>query len=271
MFGKSEGNDMGLANKDALYSPACNIHRSPYGGRNSGYQSEDPYLSGKVVCNIIKGLGAYGKTTFMKHFICNDQDFNRMGLYTWMNEQALREIYLRTFEEGVKYGDSTGIMTSFNRLGCIWAGGNEALMTGVLRYEWGFKGCIITDMTENEDNMDSAANLRAGGNLNLGGDSDPVVTLSTSSTGRVQRRMRQAIKEYIYAYIHASWKNVTYNQSADPSEAVVATEPKQSWQWWRPTLISVDILIYGAIAIGFFVIIRQLIVPHKEKQVNKEE
>lgn len=271
MFGKSEGNDMGLANKDALYSPACNIHRSPYGGRNSGYQSEDPYLSGKVVCNIIKGLGAYGKTTFMKHFICNDQDFNRMGLYTWMNEQALREIYLRTFEEGVKYGDSTGIMTSFNRLGCIWAGGNEALMTGVLRYEWGFKGCIITDMTENEDNMDSAANLRAGGNLNLGGDSDPVVTLSTSSTGRVQRRMRQAIKEYIYAYIHASWKNVTYNQSADPSEAVVATEPKQSWQWWRPTLISVDILIYGAIAIGFFVIIRQLIEPHKEKQVNKEE
>ncbi len=271
MFGKSEGNDMGLANKDALYSPACNIHRSPYGGRNSGYQSEDPYLSGKVVCNIIKGLGAYGKTTFMKHFACNDQDFNRMGLYTWMNEQALREIYLRTFEEGVKYGDSTGIMTSFNRLGCIWAGGNEALMTGVLRYEWGFKGCIITDMTENEDNMDSAANLRAGGNLNLGGDSNPVVTLSTSSTGRVQRRMRQAIKEYIYAYIHASWKNVTYNQSADPSEAVVATEPKQSWQWWRPTLISVDILIYGAIAIGFFVIIRQLIVSHKEKQVNKEE
>ena len=271
MFGKSEGNDMGLANKDALYSPACNIHRSPYGGRNSGYQSEDPYLSGKVVCNIIKGLGAYGKTTFMKHFACNDQDFNRMGLYTWMNEQALREIYLRTFEEGVKYGDSTGIMTSFNRIGCIWAGGNEALMTGILRYEWGFKGCIITDMTENEDNMDSAANLRAGGNLNLGGDSDPVVTLSTSSTGRVQRRMRQAIKEYVYAYIHASWKNVTYNQSADPSEAVVVTEPKESWQWWRPTLISVDILIYGALAIGFFAIIRKLILNNSGKQVKKEE
>lgn len=259
MFGKSEGNDMGPAGKDALYSPACNIHRSPYGGRNSGYQSEDPYLSGRVVGNIIKGLGVYGRTTFMKHFVVNDQDFNRMGLYTWMSEQALREIYLRTFEEGVKYGDSTGIMTSFNRLGCIWAGGNEALMTGILRYEWGFKGAIITDMTENEDNMDSAANLRCGGNINLGGDSNPVVKLSSSSTGRVQQRMRQAIKEYAYAYTHALWKNATYNESADPADAVIVTESKQAWQWWQPALVSVDAVAYSGLALGAVAIIEALI------------
>ena len=256
MYGKSEGNDMGPAGKDALYSPACNIHRSPYGGRNSGYQSEDPYLSGRVVGNIIKGLGVYGRTTFMKHFVVNDQDFNRMGLYTWMSEQALREIYLRTFEEGVKYGDSTGIMTSFNRLGAIWAGGNEALMTGILRYEWGFKGAIITDMTENEDNMDSAANLRCGGNINLGGDSNPVVKLSGSSTGRAQRRMRQAIKEYAYAYTHALYKNFTYNASAEPGDAVIVTESKQAWQWWQPAIVALDAVVYGAIAIGIFLIVK---------------
>ena len=272
MFGKSEGNDMGPAGKDALYSPACNIHRSPYGGRNSGYQSEDPYLSGRVVGNVIKGLGVYGRTTFMKHFVVNDQDFNRMGLYTWLTEQALREIYLRTFEEGVKYGGSTGIMTSFNRLGCIWAGGNEALMTGVLRYEWGFRGAIITDMTENEDNMDSAANLRCGGNLNLGGDSNPVVSLSTSSTGRVQRRMREAIKEYAYAMSHALWKNQNYNESADPSEAIVVTETKQAWQWWKPTLIAVDALVYGGIAIGLFAFAKTLLLdPLFDKLSKKNE
>ena len=275
MFGKSEGNDMGPAGKDALYSPACNIHRSPYGGRNSGYQSEDPYLSGRVVGNIIKGLGVYGRTTFMKHFVVNDQDFNRMGLYTWLSEQALREIYLRTFEEGVKYGDSTGIMTSFNRLGAIWAGGNEALMTGILRNEWGFKGAIITDMTENEDNMDSAANLRCGGNINLGGDSNPVVKLSASSTGRVQRRMRQAIKEYAYAYSHALWKNMNYNESAEPGEAIVVTETKQAWQWWKPTLVAADAILYGAIAIFGFLVIRNLVVVifnvKKDKKVEEGE
>ena len=255
MFGKSEGNDMGPAGKDALYSPACNIHRSPYGGRNSGYQSEDPYLSGRVVGNIIKGLGVYGRTTFMKHFVVNDQDFNRMGLYTWLNEQALREIYLRTFEEGVKYGDSTGIMTSFNRLGGIWAGGNEALMNGVLRYEWGFRGSIITDMTENEDNMDSAANLRAGGNINLGGDSNPVVRLSTSSTGRVQQRMRQAIKEYAYGYSHALYKNFTYNESADPADVIIVTETKLAWQWWKPALVAADFVVYSTIGVLGFVVV----------------
>ena len=271
MFGKSEGNDMGPAGKDALYSPACNIHRSPYGGRNSGYQSEDPYLSGRVVGNIIKGLGVYGRTTFMKHFVVNDQDFNRMGLYTWLNEQALREIYLRTFEEGVKYGDSTGIMTSFNRLGCIWAGGNEALMTGILRYEWGFRGSIITDMTENEDNMDSAANLRCGGNINLGGDSNPVVTLSTSSTGRAQRRMRQAIKEYAYGYCHALYKNMTYNEAAEPGEAVVVTESKQAWQWWKPAIIALDAFVYGGLAIAGFVVIKFCFFSGKKEEVTAEE
>ena len=252
-YGRSEGNDMGPAGKDALYSPACNIHRSPYGGRNSGYQSEDPYLSGRVVGNIIKGLGVYGKTTFMKHFIVNDQDFNRMALYTWMNEQALREIYLRTFEEGVKYGDSTGIMTSFNRLGAIWAGGNEALMNGVLRYEWGFRGAIITDMTENEENMDSSANLRCGGNINLGGDSSPVKPIGTkdNTPARTQQRMRQAIKEYLYAYCHALYKNHTYNASADnPEDLVIVYEPKQAWQWWKPALIAVDAFAYSGLGVG---------------------
>jgi len=125
-------------------------------------------------------------------------------------------------------------------------------------------------MTENEENMDSAANLRAGGNINLGGDSNPVVTLSTSSTGRAQRRMRQAIKEYTYCYSHALWKNKAYNETAGPGEAIVVTETKLAWQWWKPTLITVDIMVYGAIAIGYFVLIRSLLL-HLPKKVRKED
>ncbi|MCQ2797042.1 MAG: glycoside hydrolase family 3 C-terminal domain-containing protein [Bacilli bacterium] len=252
MFGKSEGNDMGPAGKDALYSPACNIHRSPFGGRNSGYQSEDPYLSGRVVGNIIRGLGVYGKTSFVKHFALNDQDFNRMGLYTWCTEQAFREIYLRTFEEAIKFGDSTGLMTSFNRTGAIWAGGNEALIQGVLRSEWGFKGQIITDMTENKTNMDGGANLRAGGNINLGGYQTAGRALNQSSSPRLLWRAREAIKQIAYSYSHALYKNATYNESADPADAVIVYETKLSWQWWKPGLVAIDSVVGGVLLIGIW-------------------
>lgn len=264
MFGKSEGNDMGPAGKDALYSPACNIHRSPFGGRNSGYQSEDPYLSGRVVGNIIRGLGVYGKTSFVKHFALNDQDFNRMGLYTWCTEQAFREIYLRTFEEAIKYGDSTGVMTSFNRTGAIWAGGNEALIQGILRSEWGFKGAIITDMTENETNMDGGANLRAGGNINLGGYSTAGRALNQSASPRLLWRAREAIKQLVYSNIHALWKNHTYNESADPADAVIVYESKLAWQWWKPALASIDCVVGGVLLIGAWVIVKTCFIGKKE-------
>ena len=245
-FGKSEGNDMIPAGKDALYSPAMNIHRSTYGGRNSGYQSEDPYLSGRQCANVVRGLGVYGKTTFLKHFALNDQDFNRMGLYTWTTEQALREIYIRSFEECFKFGDSTAVMTSFNRVGNIWAGGNEALLQGILRYEWGFKGQVITDMTENETNMDGSFNLRCGGNINLGGQSQHSgADLGSSSTARVQNRMRAAMHEIAYSYTHALYKNWSHNNNpeTDPADTIIVSAPKQVWVWWKPALVAIDSFI----------------------------
>ena len=253
LFGKSEGNDMGPAGKDALYSPAMNIHRTTYGGRNSGYQSEDPYLSGRQCANVVRGLGVHGKTTFLKHFALNDQDFNRMGLYTWTTEQALREIYIRSFEECFKFGDSTAVMTSFNRCGNIWAGGNEALLQGILRYEWGFKGQVITDMTENETNMDGSFNLRCGGNINLGGQSTHTgADLGETSTARVQNRMRDAMHEIAYSYTHALYKNWSYNNdpSIDPADAIIVSAPKQPWVYWKPMLVAVDAFAIAGLAIG---------------------
>ena len=214
MFGRSEGNEMVAGGMDALYSPKANIHRTNYGGRNSGTQSEDPYLAGRVVSNIIKGLGTYGKTTFLKNFVLNEQDFNRMALYTWTTEQALREIYLKPFEEGVKFGDTTGIMTSFNRCGAIWTGGNEALIQGILRGEWGFKGQIITDMTENKTHMDVTFHFRNGGNIVLGGGwgSNTSMTLhQSSSPARVQWRLRECMHEIAYSYVHDLYKKTVNN------------------------------------------------------------
>ena len=251
-LGQSMGNDMNASGADGIFSPNCNLHRSTYGGRNCGYQSEDPILSGRYVSEIIKGISIYGHMTFVKHFVANDQDFNRMANMAWMTEQTFRELYLRSFEEAVKNGGTVGIMTSFNRIGGIWTGGNEALIQGVLRKEWGFRGQIITDMTENKTNMDIGFSFRFGGNLNLGGGSTVANSIGTASNTpvRVQYRLREAMHEIAYSYCHAMYRNATYNADADPSEAIVSIPPKDSYLWWQPAIISLDAFVYGGLLIG---------------------
>ena len=129
------------------YAPGCNIPRSPLGGRNNEYFSEDPLLSGKMSAAVTRGAQSKGLIVTVKHFVANDQETNRQsnGLYTWLNEQSLREIYLEPFEISVKEGKAKGIMTAYNRLGNQWCGGSKALVTDLLRTEWGFDGFVITD------------------------------------------------------------------------------------------------------------------------------
>ena len=251
-LGKSMGNDMNASGADGIFSPNCNLHRSTYGGRNCGYQSEDPILSGRYVSEIVKGISIYGRMTFVKHFVANDQDFNRMANMAWMTEQTFRELYLRSFEEAVKNGGTVGIMTSFNRIGGIWTGGNEALIQGVLRKEWGFRGQIITDMTENKTNMDIGFSFRYGGNLNLGGGNTVANSIGNASNTpvRVQLRLREAMHEIAYAYCHSMWRNETYNASADPSDVIVSIPPKDSYLWWQPAIVSLDTIIYGGLAVA---------------------
>ena len=274
-LGKSMGNDMNASGADGIFSPNCNLHRSTYGGRNCGYQSEDPILSGRYVSEIIKGISIYGRMTFVKHFVANDQDFNRMANMAWMTEQTFRELYLRSFEEAVKNGGTVGIMTSFNRIGGIWTGGNEALIQGILRKEWGFRGQIITDMTENQTNMDIGFSFRYGGNLNLGGGKTVADAIGTASDTpvRVQLRLREAMHEIAYAYCHAMWRNATYNESADPSEKIVSIPPKESYLWWKSAIVGIDAFVYGGLLIGACaagLVIYKTMKPTKEEESENE-
>ncbi|MBR2810340.1 MAG: glycoside hydrolase family 3 protein, partial [Solobacterium sp.] len=102
-----------------IYGPAANIHRSQFSGRNYEYYSEDGFLSGIMAERELTGIKESGVYCYFKHFAVNDQETNRDhgGLVTWLNEQALREVYLRGFEVAVKGGNATGIMSSFNRIG----------------------------------------------------------------------------------------------------------------------------------------------------------
>ncbi len=129
------------------YAPGCNLHRSPQGGRNNEYYSEDPLLSGKMSAAVTRGVQSHGIIVTVKHFAANDQETNRQsnGLYTWLSEQSLRELYLEPFEITVKEGETKGIMSAYNRIGAQWCGGSPALLIDLLRNEWGFDGFVITD------------------------------------------------------------------------------------------------------------------------------
>ena len=280
-FGKSEAKDMAALDDDASYGPASNIHRSPYGGRHSEYHSEDPILAGRTLAAVTKGLSDGGKQGFIKHFCGNDTEYHRVGLYTWMTEQALREVYMRPFEEAVKRGEATALMTSFNRVGATWSGGSEAMIQGVLRNEWGFKGMIITDMIENSDLMDISQAFRAGGNYVLGGNyqtgsatSNPTVE---TSTARLQHRFRDNLHQVIYAHIRVLYLNEQYNLNPTSGEIIVVTPTKAAWVWWKPTVNALETVIFVSVFAGLFAVLwpnnaefRAELIARMGKKKNKE-
>ena len=136
--------------------PAVNIHRSPFGGRNFEYYSGDPFITGKIAGRVVAGATAKGVYCFFKHFAVNDQEKHREGVSAFLTEQALREIYLKPFQMCVQEGKTTGIMSSYNRIGLMETAASYPLLTEVLRNEWGFKGSVISDMTHHGDSRFSA-------------------------------------------------------------------------------------------------------------------
>ena len=193
----NEAKEYGVA---GIYGPAANIHRSPFSGRNYEYYSEDGFLSGIMAGNEMIGIKEAGAYCYFKHFAVNDQETNRDhgGLLTWLNEQALREIYLKGFEVAIKMGGGTGIMSSFNRIGYTPTAESPELLKTVLREEWGFRGAVITDCvmactTENINRATLAGNDFQLSYGLLGSLSDELVN---SESGR--QAMRQATKNIMY-------------------------------------------------------------------------
>ncbi len=144
-LGKKSAEEMAYFGVDVLLSPGMNIHRNPLCGRNFEYFSEDPLLSGKIAAAEIRGIQSLGKAACPKHFACNNQETKRNTNDSRVSERALREIYLRNFEIAVREGNPLTIMTSYNKINGVWSHYNYDLVTTVLRKEWGFTGCVITD------------------------------------------------------------------------------------------------------------------------------
>ena len=143
-IGKVIANNCIAADIACLYGPGSNMHRTPYGGRNFEYYSEDAFLSGEMGKYEVQAMTDRGIFVVLKHFALNDCEQDRIGLGVWLNEQTAREIYLKAFQAPVEEADA-GLMVAYTRWGAIWSGGNLGLMHNILREEWGKIGLIITD------------------------------------------------------------------------------------------------------------------------------
>lgn len=159
--GRVIANDCIAADIACLYGPGSNMHRTPYGGRNFEYYSEDPFLSGEMGKYEVQAMTDKGIFVVLKHFALNDAEQDRIGLGVWLSEQAAREIYLKAFQAPVEEADA-GLMVAYTRWGTTWSGANRGLMTGIVREEWGKDGLIITDnvLTKYVNGVDG---LMAGG------------------------------------------------------------------------------------------------------------
>jgi len=132
-------------NVDVLLGPGVNMKRSPLGGRNFEYFSEDPFLAGEMAVSLINGIQALGVGTSLKHFAVNNQEFQRFSISAEVDERTLREIYLPAFEKAVKQAKPWTVMCSYNKVNGTFASQNHYLLTDILKKEWGFEGLVVSD------------------------------------------------------------------------------------------------------------------------------
>lgn len=147
-----------------LLGPGVNIKRSPLGGRNFEYFSEDPLLAGKLAAALIRGIQSKGVYACVKHFAVNSQELRRMTVNSVVDGRTLREIYLPAFEIAVKEGGTKGLMTGYNRVNGVYASENEHLLRDILYNEWGYEGLVVSDWNANNDRV---AGIKAGLTLEM--------------------------------------------------------------------------------------------------------
>jgi beta-glucosidase len=141
-----------------LLAPTVNIHRSPLNGRNFECYSEDPHLSARLAVAYITGLQNKGVGATVKHFVCNDSEFERNTISSEVDERALRELYLPPFEAAVREAGSWAVMSAYNKINGVYADENAPLLLDILRGEWGFDGVVMSDWFGTKSTVDAANN-----------------------------------------------------------------------------------------------------------------
>ena len=168
-MGKALAEECIALNVDVLLGPGANMKRSPLGGRNFEYFSEDPCLAGEMAAGFIKGVQSKGVGTSLKHYAANNQEFQRFSISAEVDERTLREIYLPAFEKAVKEAQPWTVMCAYNKLNGEYCSEHHYLLTDILKNEWGFEGFVVSDWGAVHDRV---ASLEGGLDLEMPGPQD---------------------------------------------------------------------------------------------------
>ncbi|MDC3313046.1 glycoside hydrolase family 3 protein [Gammaproteobacteria bacterium] len=155
-LGEELASEAKLKDVDVLLGPTINIHRHPLGGRHFECFSEDPFLTGKIAIEYVKGVQSRNIAACLKHFVGNDTEFERYTVSSNIDERTLREIYLLPFEMAIKEANAKVVMSAYNKLNNIYCSSHENLLIEILKDEWGFDGYVVSDWGAARDTVENA-------------------------------------------------------------------------------------------------------------------
>ena len=256
-MGLSMGAEGAATNIDGWYAPGINLHRTNYTSRNYEYYSEDAVLSGNLAAQVILGAKINGMYCYMKHFVVSESGPNGRDWNTWLTEQNLRENYLKPFEIAVKEGEANAVMSSFNNLGATWTGANYALLTEILREEWGFEGTVITDWFANDACMDPRQGVLAGNDIWLA--MNPGSNNISSSNVAQMTAARRAAHNVLYTMVDTVYFNANFDDSTLEGMLTVnkgISTRDIGFVWWVPVVVVVEVLVFGALGVWVFFLVK---------------
>lgn len=173
--GRCIGEECQAHGVSVLLGPGVNGKRSPLGGRNFEYFSEDPYLSGKMAAAMVRGVQSTGTGACLKHYALNDQETRRTSVDVHADERTKREIYLKPFEIAIRESEPWAVMAAYNKVDGEQMTENRAMLTDTLRGKLGFRGVVISDWGAVKD---KAAAIRAGLSLQMPGPNPQLAALA---------------------------------------------------------------------------------------------
>jgi beta-glucosidase len=226
--GAAIGKECQSYNVQILLGPGANIKRSPLNGRNFEYFSEDPIVSGEMAAALIQGIQSQGVATSLKHFVANNQEFERMSVDAKVEERAMREIYLAGFEIAVKKAQPWTMMCAYNRINGTFASEHQGLLHDILKKEWNYEGIVMSDWGAVHDRakaVEAGLHLEMPGN---GGINDQLIVKAVQAGDLDEKRLDEVVGEWlniVFKTYNAQLENATFEKEAHHALArTAATE-----------------------------------------------
>ena len=217
------------------------------------------------------GAKSKGLTAYIKHITVNETESGRNGAYKWLTEQNLRENILKPFEYAVKVGGSNAMMSSVDRVGSTRASGSYAMLTQVLRNEWGFRGSVITDYYQNAgasratDTVHDVDECVRAGNSQILYTDGGIGWFNDSSSATAQQAIFKSAKDILYTYVDTLNFSMT-SQGLEIDDITLTSN--EVFPWWVFLLVGIDVIGVGLVSLWVVLAVRGYIKAKKAPNAN---